>query len=202
MKPAPKQNRSRQKRESLIAAAKTEFSDRGYDATTTKTITARAGVADGGFYQHFENKADLLRVLAQRRYDALIDTIHQYDLDELTDITRADDLKARLMNTVNLVYNFRADSPHFHKVLDQRRHVDPELNRIIRKGETALQKRVREFVSVFAVEPVDPIAFAVYAMIEGVVLRHINFPSRPSRTKVLDSLGDCIAQYVLSLARR
>ena len=180
-------------------AAFSEFSDWGYEATTTKTIAARAGVADGGFYQHFENKAEILRLLAQSHYEELIGDIRKYDIADIPRITSIDELKDRLMNTINLVYDFRANSSQFHQVLDQRRHIDASLNEIILRGERALLKRVREFVSIFDATNAQETAFSVFAMIEGAVLRHTTYPNNVSRKKALDAVGRCLAVFMFSL---
>ena len=55
----PQQARSRQKRDSLLAAAARLFKERGYDATTADDIATEAGVSVGTFYSYFRNKRQL-----------------------------------------------------------------------------------------------------------------------------------------------
>jgi AcrR family transcriptional regulator len=59
----PSQQRSRGKRDALVAAALELFGQHGYEATGIEAIAARAGIAVGGFYQHFASKRQLLLVL-------------------------------------------------------------------------------------------------------------------------------------------
>lgn len=61
--PPPKQTRSRQKRDALLQSALALFAERGYEETTIEEIAHRAGVAVGGFYQHFASKRQILLVL-------------------------------------------------------------------------------------------------------------------------------------------
>jgi len=61
--PPPRQERSRRKREALLAATLALFAERGYEATSIEEIARRAGVAVGGFYQHFASKRQALLVL-------------------------------------------------------------------------------------------------------------------------------------------
>jgi AcrR family transcriptional regulator len=61
--PPPQQARSRAKREALLQAALALFGERGYEATAIEAIAQQAGVAVGGFYQHFASKRQLLLVL-------------------------------------------------------------------------------------------------------------------------------------------
>ncbi len=63
---APQQARSRSKREALLESGLVLFAELGYEATTIDAVAARAGIAVGGFYQHFSGKRQLLLVLMQR----------------------------------------------------------------------------------------------------------------------------------------
>jgi AcrR family transcriptional regulator len=64
--PAPQQERSRRKREALLEQALELFTERGYEQTTIEDIANAAGVAVGGFYQHFTSKRQILLVLMDR----------------------------------------------------------------------------------------------------------------------------------------
>jgi len=61
--PASRQERSRRKREALLTSALVLFGERGYEAASIEEIARRAGVAVGGFYQHFASKQQVLLVL-------------------------------------------------------------------------------------------------------------------------------------------
>lgn len=74
--PAPRQQRSREKRAQLLAAGLALFGEKGYDAASVDEIAARAGVAIGGFYQHFRSKRQLLLVLM----DGLLERLSKLDL--------------------------------------------------------------------------------------------------------------------------
>ena len=69
--PLPQQKRSKQKRDALLQAALALFAERGYEATTIEEIAHQAGVAVGGFYQHFASKRQLLLVLMDRLLDEI-----------------------------------------------------------------------------------------------------------------------------------
>lgn len=57
------QSRSVESRERWKTAALSVLARRGYEATSIEEIAATAGLAIGGFYQHFRSKRQLLRVL-------------------------------------------------------------------------------------------------------------------------------------------
>src|SRR5690348_3536013 len=61
--PPPQQERSRRKRHALLQSALALFAQRGYEDTTIEDIARQAGVAVGGFYQHFASKRQILLVL-------------------------------------------------------------------------------------------------------------------------------------------
>jgi AcrR family transcriptional regulator len=73
---APRQARSRETRERLLAAGLALFGDHGYEATSVGAIAARAEVAVGSFYQQFRTKRQLLLVLM----DQLLEGLEQLDL--------------------------------------------------------------------------------------------------------------------------
>lgn len=86
--PAPCQERSRKKRDALLGAALQLFAEHGYEGTSVEEIAHRAGVAVGGFYQHFRSKRQVLLVLM----DALLGEIARMDFR----LKRHDDPRAAL----------------------------------------------------------------------------------------------------------
>ncbi len=72
----PQQERSRLKRQKLLDAALLLFQEHGYDATSIEDIAQQAGVAVGGFYQHFRSKRQVLLVLM----DGLLQKFGKMDL--------------------------------------------------------------------------------------------------------------------------
>lgn len=86
MKKRPSQGRSRQTVDALIEATARTISERGWQATTTNHIAARAGVSVGSLYQYFDSREDLLAALAEReqrlfmeRLDAAIPGVLESD---------------------------------------------------------------------------------------------------------------------------
>jgi AcrR family transcriptional regulator len=74
--PHPRQRRSLEKRERLKDAALRLFGERGYEKTSVEEIARRAGLAVGGFYQHFRSKRQLLIALM----DELVERLSRLEL--------------------------------------------------------------------------------------------------------------------------
>ncbi len=64
--PRRRQARGRRRFESLLDAAAGVFAEVGFEAATTNTIAARAGVSPGTLYQFFPNKDAIAEALAAR----------------------------------------------------------------------------------------------------------------------------------------
>ncbi|MGZ4697118.1 MAG: TetR/AcrR family transcriptional regulator, partial [Oryzihumus sp.] len=59
----------------LIDAAADAFADKGFHATTTRDIAARAGLSPAGVYVHFATKEDLLFHLSEQGHLAALEIL-------------------------------------------------------------------------------------------------------------------------------
>ena len=132
----PLQPRAVRTRQKLVAAAAREFSQGGYAGATARSIATRAGVATGSFYQYFKDKDALLRELAAERLQQIADrTMAVMDRDAAA-------ARARVREMVGIVVDYHREDPGLHAVVTERRHLDPELDRLITSAETALVRRI------------------------------------------------------------
>ncbi len=196
-KSLPTQTRALLKRNALIDAAATDFQEVGYEATTAKTISLRAGVATGTFYQYFHNKDDILRTIATQRFEFLLSSVESpsatLDAKTVTETFR---------RIITLIYDVHEQDARLHQVLEQRRHADPHLEAILEEGESVLAKRVLHFVQSFNLANADAIAFNLFAMAEGLVHKHV-FSNRASATRdsVIELGADMLASYFNNINR-
>lgn len=63
--------------ERLLDAAAGAFADRGFHATTTRDIAARAGLSPAGVYVHFDSKEALLYALSRRGHEVALDLVRR-----------------------------------------------------------------------------------------------------------------------------
>lgn len=91
------------RRDELIRASWTLFTQRGWDETTVSAIIDSLGIAKGTFYHYFESKNDLL--------EAAIDQMTRPALDEIQAISRAPDLGplAKLERFISELWSWRLD---------------------------------------------------------------------------------------------
>ncbi|WFR73194.1 TetR family transcriptional regulator [Prescottella defluvii] len=66
-----REERKQRTRERLVEAARTLFSERGFDQTTIDDIAAAAHVSRGTFFNYFENKDAVLAALHGGHMDKL-----------------------------------------------------------------------------------------------------------------------------------
>ena len=158
------------KRQALINAAVNEFSSAGFEDTTAKSIAAKAGVATGTFYQYFENKNDILRVIAEDRFAELQHNIPTLNLDVAKN-TGAEQLVSLFKRSLRFVYEFHAHAPMLHQILEHRRSLDPKLRELMQQGEAVLKERVLKLVLAMNVEHAPIVANNLFSMAEGIVHR-------------------------------
>jgi AcrR family transcriptional regulator len=197
MKTLPTQKRALEKRSALIQAAQQSFIEHGYENTTAKTIANRAAVATGTFYQYFDNKDDMLRVIALQRFDHLREHVNAPEAS-----AQQESVEAIFARTLRLIYDFHEQDPELHQVLEQRRHCDPELAAILDEGEGVLQQRVLRFVRSFNLPSPEAVAFNLFAMSEGLVHRHVFGPQENTPKEQIIALGaSMLASYFQSQER-
>ena len=92
------------KRARLRDAAWELFSTRGYDATTTKEIAARAGVASGTLFLYARDKADLLFLVLNERLSAAVE-------EGLRNVPRDAPLLEQLMHLFSGFFRVYANAP-------------------------------------------------------------------------------------------
>jgi AcrR family transcriptional regulator len=81
-----------QKRDAILKAALTLFSERGFHNTPTSLIAKQAGVATGTLFHHFKNKEELINALYLELKMSLVEALKN-------EVEKSDSLKETLKNT-------------------------------------------------------------------------------------------------------
>lgn len=203
MKSLPTQERALIKRQALIDAAIVEFSTVGFEVATAKSIAVVAEVATGTFYQYFDNKNEILRVIASTRFDGLHQQIRQLELKTVNESQQTNlGIEAQFSDTLMFVYQFHAGDPELHQVLEQRRALDAKLQTIMDQGEQVLRERVLNFVNTFNISNAELVAENLFAMAEGLVHRLVfhsttHNPTEREHKEALDVGAKMLASYFI-----
>lgn len=123
-----RQARADETRQALLDAALSEFADKGFDATSTRSIAAAAGTHQPQINYHFESKAALWRAAVDHLFDRL---------DEVMSLHAAnpDEAKSPLERPAVLIRAFVFAAAEL-----------PELNRIMVREATSDSPRLRWIV--------------------------------------------------------
>jgi AcrR family transcriptional regulator len=112
LRTAPRQVRSERRINLILDTAASLFDEIGYDATTTKHVADRAGIAVGSIYHWFPDKTALANALAERYLNELLE-VYRRDLQH-TPGERTPDLIGRV---AELLSQYANTNPAFVSLL-------------------------------------------------------------------------------------
>lgn len=195
MKPLPVQKRALAKRAALIQSARQSFAHRGYEQTTAKVIAEDAEVATGTFYQNFENKDELLRVIAQLKRDEIFNAVPSLQDKQNRFDALAQPTEELFLQVLNIVYHYHESEAQLHQVLEQRRFIDSQLDEILLNSEAVLEEKVLAYVKAHNKENPEAVAYNLFAMAEGLVHRHVFGQASNSKEDTLALGAKMLACY-------
>jgi len=197
----PRQERAKRTRAALVDAARREFSERGYAAATARSIAERAGVATGSFYQYFTDKDALLREIGVGRMRAIGE-----QAVGVLDTAPADgepvdrQARARMREVVAAVTDYHREDPGLHAVLTERRHADPELDRLTSEAESQLVRAIAGLLERWQVGgDVEATAFVLFGTVEGAVHAHVLGQPMVSDERFFDALVNVLVRIALPI---
>jgi AcrR family transcriptional regulator len=138
---APLQERSMAKRVRLTSAGLALFGEKGFERTSIEDIAARAKLAVGSFYQHFQSKRQLLLVLM----DELLGKLSQLNFDS----QGVTDVRAGIRQLLARAFSHDLSYLGAYRAWQEAVLSDPELlakQRQIHKWTTTRVMRVFEFL--------------------------------------------------------
>ncbi len=140
----PRQARSQERVDRILAVAEALFTTEGYGKTTTNAIAAQAKVPIGSFYQFFPDKAAILQAIAVRYTSKL-----QQHLERLLDTAEvtALPLPEYVERLIDATDQFFTENPGYHAIFMDAQGMIPELNEIDRATDMAL---IEELSTAFA----------------------------------------------------
>ena len=140
MRSQPRQARSQERVDRILAVAEQMFITDGYNATTTKAIAARAKVPIGSLYQFFPDKAAIVQALAGQYTAQLHLQFAELDPDLVSQMS----LPAYVDVLIDTTAGFFTDRPGYHAIFMQVQGTIPELAEI----EDAADARLIQYLSI------------------------------------------------------
>lgn len=159
-------------RDALLRAAVAVVGEVGYANASIALITARAGVAQGTFYNYFDSRQDIL--------DALLPTLGEKMLAHIKDCARSGadfaDIEDRGFRGF---FSFLKQTPHFFRILNEAESFAPSGHK--QHFENVAKKYLRMFLRLkrdgefpaYAEEELEVIVFVLMAARSYLALRYI-----------------------------
>lgn len=199
------QERARKTFESLVAAADALFVERGFDATQTPDIAARAGVSVGTFYRYFSDKKEIYLEVTRRH----LLTSYQEIMGGLTpDRFEGKGKRATIEETLRILLDNVTRYPDVQRVFMEMALRDDDVAHLRNVTDDAARKALTQLISVICPdgEVADPEATA--HMIHASVVECSNViagnrgPMSISRERGLDALTDLVYRALFGTAER
>lgn len=182
------QERARKTYEALVAAAGECFLERGYDATGTPDIAARADVSVGTFYRYFEDKKQAYLEVTRR---FLAEAYHRV-MDRLTPQRFAGmDWRATIAETVDILLEQSTRHPTMHRTFVEMSLRDGDVLELRRAFDRITHERLSALIAAIcprATVP-DPEATALVLHVAAVECASViggirgPVPVEPARAK-------------------
>ena len=191
----PRQTRSKETVEIILAATARILIKLGFDGLTTNAVAELAGVSIGSLYQYFPNKQALVAALIERRLDEKNANTHR----ELARVAQQPFPEA-VRSMIRMTIENYAASPELSRVLIEQ---VPRVGRMARIAElhqgtlqlvaALLEARKHEL----AVRDPEMAAFVLVASIEAIAQRAALFqPARLRDPSLIDEATAMVTRYL------
>jgi AcrR family transcriptional regulator len=195
----PVQSRSHKTRATVIAAAKQEFSERGYAVTTAKSIAERAQVGTGTFYHYFPDKDAVLREIASERVRSMLERSAAIAAPP-SGSDHASEARDRLRNLASLYLEYHRADRGLHAVVSERRLCDPALDAIMAESEREAVRRISAVLVLWGRDgEVEVPAYMMFSLLEGAVHGHVLSQPLFSDERFVEGLAEGLLRIGLPL---
>ncbi|TWH03188.1 TetR family transcriptional regulator [Nocardioides sp. J9] len=195
MRKAPKQARSREMVERIVAAGRQVLVEHGYDAFSTNRVAAAAGVSPGSVYQYFPDKGAILDVVLDRYWAEVADQVAASLADRIGETG-----PGMVRATADALVGALEADPVALQVLAEELPLGRNRDR-----RADLERRVRDMVAIYlaarpdASQRPDPAvaAWVVVLALENLALRWVlDQPAAVTREALLDEVVALVGGYL------
>jgi AcrR family transcriptional regulator len=192
----PKQQRSKDTVDVILAATARVLVKEGFDRASTNRIAEQAGVSIGSLYQYFPSKEALVAALVERHIETMSEAL-QAEMHALADAP----LAVAVRRMVTLMLDAHAIEPELHRVLNEQ---VPRVGRLhrVHEVEERMQKLGRVYFERRRAElrpglDLDTAAFVVVQTIEALTHGAMTHGElAPSRDTLVEETTTLVMRYL------
>ncbi|MGI9579048.1 MAG: TetR/AcrR family transcriptional regulator [Microthrixaceae bacterium] len=186
-----------QRRDEILAAAKTAFADKGFHSTKISDVAERAGYSYGTVYWYFDSKDEL--------YDALMEQVESSLRDAILLALGADespDVEKAIRRSVAATFEYFDTDPEAVRLMSRAQGIgtaDDSQNALYGRFSGDLESLIEDAQrkGLIAGGPPRVIAFSIAALIGQFAIRRLG----ESDSMSADELGDFVVSLVLDGVR-
>lgn len=172
----------------LLSSAEEVFSERGYYETSVSEICRRAGVANGTFYQYFDNKEGVFLKLIEQLEEGLSARIRQA-------LTFPGSAEARLLSGYRAILEFIEEHAELYQVFREAEFVRLEIpRRFYADIAVIIQEMLQAGIEVGEFCPLDPevVAYSLLGIAEFTAMRYIIWEPKALSEETFQSTAELI----------
>lgn len=162
----PRQKRSIEKKEKIIAAAFKIFMQNGYFNTNTCDIAKEAGISTGSVYAYFEDKKDILLVCLNQ----FGDTLTQKICENISRLTFTGDIISTIKSVLRIFIDYQNWSKLLHDEIMSLQYTDKDVKNYFQNIEermmTAVTRQLED--SGYTLQHKCEQSFLLFKMIMGI----------------------------------
>ena len=191
----PRQARSRDTVDAILAATARVLVKVGFDGLTTNGVAEAAGVSIGSLYQYFPNKEALVAALIEHHVEAMNAAV----LSELTRVARLPMVEA-VRAVIELTIGAHAVEPELHRVLTEQVPRVGRLSRLL-ELEQICHRMVAGILAArrdeLAIQDPDLTAYICCTAIEAIAHRSaLLSPERLKDPRLIDEAVALVTRYL------
>lgn len=189
---APRSMSKEERREQILAEARTVFAEKGYHGAAISEIVSRCGVAQGTFYLYFKSKSEVFEALVD---DFTVEVFQALFIPGAEGVKTTADLEERLMNaSANALRVFIDNQDMARILLVEASAREPGLESKVGKFRKRLVKAGSANMALWMkkglLRKADPevLINCVVAMTEGIALQYLNGGLRGDEGRIVEEI--------------
>jgi|GEM_PF-116318 AcrR family transcriptional regulator len=193
----PQQQRSREKKQRIMEAARDLFAQKGLSGTNSNEIAVRAGVSTGTFYNYFRNKKTLFLDILNQYLENFIAGIYQLQSDQGVP------LRDNIRSHIDKAFAAFDLHPAFHREALVLKFSDRDVKRLFDDAEqkqlVLISSLLQPYSHLGSARNLQVAAKVIHSAVENVG-HYVTFLDSPmQREHLVEELTEMIYHYVDNL---